>query len=202
MKSQRMNSEIRLAIIDAAVGRFIDQSREERAAKEKAFLAKWPKKIYNAIYPAPMRKRMNALPKGALPETGQLRLCVYVSVGNKRENGEDVLNQRYMYLKLGTNHRVFHEHASRYMSNDELGEAGIDVQEMYDEYKAIENDDEYAEYENKRKELSAFLKQFNTTKQLVEAWPEGEKFLPKPKTPGSDLMIAPESINKLLGIAA
>ena len=87
----------------------------------------------------------------------------------------------------------------------EIDEAalGVDGVKLVDEYENTCSWKVRRKYDDMYRQLEHFLKQFTTTKQVYENWPEGRDFLPKEsKTPGKALIVQPESVNKLLGLAA
>lgn len=201
MKSVRLNMGIRRQIVDACL-EHMGHDEESRVIRKKAFNKKYAAKIYNAIYPPNIRRRMNNMPKGAMCTRTEISLRVKVKTDQRDPRDEKLLitKQFRMTVDFDTSRPVFRCHINGHLPFDFKEKLGVSNEAVFEEYKMCDYRDMYAIRRAKENELLQFLRQFNTTKQLIEAWPEGKQFLPKEVVPTTALVIKPTKINEMLGI--
>lgn len=205
MKSIRLNDTIREQIIRNAIKDTrpdLDYDNVEK--NEKAFAKKYGTLIYNHFYDANTRRRLKAAPKGMVPVEDSIRVkFIYKSdyEDPRYTDGRKTKTHETMHVPLPKKLPQFYLHNTSFQEVREK-DLGVNGAEMVEEFRSTctwKLRTKRRGYEN---ELMQFLKQFTTTKQLHEAWPEGRGYLPKeeakPKT--TALTIKCDSVNKLLGL--
>ena len=185
-KSMRMNKEVRAYIVEKAIGATNKFNREKQKENYEKFKKTWGMALYNAIYPRNIQQRMARMPDGAFGKRDHITVTLDQSV-----IPESRYHMEHIRVPLPTPLHQFHEHIEKW-----IDAKGLDCYASFDPYAA----------DRKRtameKELIDFLKQFTTTKQVYEHWPEGRKFLPKPVSESKALIVKPDSVNELLGLSA
>jgi hypothetical protein len=194
MKSIRLNDMLRSQIVDNALETIPELSKKDIKEKQKKYIEKWGDRVYNALYPANICRRMKNMPEGAFQMANNINFHLQV------DNGK--INRERVTVAWSEKRPLFHKHSSQHWCrHDELPE-GIDADELWQDFKQVDEYEINRARREKEFELMRFLKQFTTTKQLLEAWPEGSAFVPKPdsKSPTKALVVRADNVNKLLGL--
>ena len=168
MKSVKLTVSMREKIVkDIMIHRFRKQA--DQFTKEHLELVD---KFYREIYCDATRQKMDALPNGWLPHETNFRIktpSTYYHIYTYRVYDPDVSN--IASEVQGKKYRVpYHLHHATHV---------IDNLNLINEYEVLREKigDLRAEMRKAKNTLSGNLSKFNTTKQLVDAWPEVRPFI-------------------------
>lgn len=197
--STRLTNDLREKIAaDILRHRFNEQVDEliaDRAALAEA--------IYNDIYRKSDREKMEALPKGWLPE----EVNIGVQFGASGSRYENIDFNGHIYGKLGAlrtkrddervTRRVLHKHrtgcAKVYEETHKLAVRHQDIDARWSAMKA--------EYDAASRQTMAALASVSTIKRLLEAWPEVAPFALKYEDAPRQLPSVPtDKLNEMLGL--
>lgn len=198
--STRLTNDLRDAIAaDILRHRFneqVDALIADRAAFAEA--------VYCDIYRKSDREKMEALPKGWLPECSK----VGVQFGSTGRSYENVNFDGSFYGPLGamrtrvkdkpsTDRRMQNRHAHGCAKvYDDQHKLSIRRQELDDRFSALK-----ADFEAAKRQTNAALASVNTIKRLIEAWPEVAPFATKHEAAPRQLPSVPtEKLNEMLGL--
>lgn len=178
LKSQKITWNIARRIKDAVIKHRFADDRDALVERERVFADA----VYRDVYKAHLKK-MEALPEGWLQSQGHF----HVAFGGQYER-----------IKFGDVRRVLardvHNAAKVYDATHKLT---VEFRAIKDADKSLR--DSVREAESK---VESAINSFNTTKQLIEGWPEVEKFVrqivgqPKVNLP----TVETKALNKLLDL--
>lgn len=197
--STRLTNDIRKMITRAVLRHRFNEQVDALIAER----AEFADAVYRDVYSKPDRERMDALPKGWLPEESGLE--VQCGTSGSRYERTDFDGSIYGPLRFvstmkkdnDTLRRVLHKHARRcakvYGTDHKLSvwhdEIGQRVSSLLAEYKTAEQ------------QTAAALASVGTIKRLIEAWPEVAPFaLPFEYAPKQLPSVSTETLNKLLDL--
>lgn len=159
--------------------------------------------IYNDIYRKSDREKMEALPKGWLPEETNIG----VQFGSSSSRYENVEFNGHFYGKLGAlrtkredervTRRVPHKHRSGCAKvYEETHKLALRHQELDARWSAMK-----AEFDAASRQIMAALASVSTIKRLIEVWPEVAPFASKHEDAPRQLPSVPtEKLNEMLGL--
>lgn len=164
VQSVRLTEEMRREIVQA----LLDHKLAKRDAAHAAGEHKLAQRVYQHLYSAADRRKMDALPEGWLPTTEHLR----VKLGDE---------WRYLHFsardKAGKreNRRILQKHEDdRFVALEVRSEIGVAVRAYLDEGEALK-----VEREELKAKAAGVLATVTTTARLAEVWPEVVPFIPK-----------------------
>lgn len=179
MASMKLTEGMRHNIKEALLARAFGEREAALDALEKALA----NDIYHHLYPAPIRKKMAALPPGFLPTDTDHRI---------KFAGD------FHRMDWGDSRRV----AAELRSNASVFDAN---HPFTDRFRDIKNQREKLEKEKREASAKAraALKAATTTNRLLQAWPEVEPFLEpyrRKSAPAPLPVVQTEVLNKTFGL--
>ena len=173
-------------IKEAIIARLLKHAFEEREKALKAEEYGIGNSVYKDVYSAAVRRKMDDMPKGFLPEDDDLKVQF-------EGNG-------FTHIHFGERRRIAasHEHnaAKVYDSEHPLTERYRDWKERESQLKN--------EKQTTKSNARAVLNSVSTLKKLIEVWPEVEQFVEdfKPSATGkAQLPALPlKDLNRFLGL--
>lgn len=191
MKSQKLSTDKRDAIALKLLDKKFADIEAEIQKKKYAFNLE----IYNSIYDEATRRKMNRLPKGWLPEKDEF--AVYFEGGAYGGRCRPDLEKPKRFL---------HKHESLYVPIKAF-DSSTEIHKKHEDISK-EIEDSREERKKMNREVWAILNSANTTKQLIELWPEiedivKELFDNEASVSGYNLpAVNMADINKKLGLVA
>lgn len=155
MKSVRLTLEKRYRFVNHIVGKAYKDKKEEIKRKWKKF----DQKVYNAMYPKEVQEAMSNFPFAEEAFDHGNRVVVWFS----GRSHYIVLDRKVPMFCTPKESRL---HFS----------VGSSIHKEFDKL-AMEQDKLDKEVYALRKKINGVLNSVRTTKQLIEVWPESEKFL-------------------------
>lgn len=198
--STRLTNDLRDTIASDILRHRFSEQVDALIADRAAFA----EAVYCDIYRKADREKMEALPKGWLPECSK----VGVQFGSTGRSYETVSFDGSFYGPLGSMRTRVKDAPSsdRRMQNrhahgcakvyDDQHKLSIRHQELADRHSALK-----ADFETAKRQTMAALASVSTIKRLIEAWPEVAPFATKHEAAPRQLPSVPtEKLNEMLGL--
>ena len=177
MASQKLTAALRRHIVDAAIEHAFGARRSELFKEKQA--------IGDAVYAdtyTPHLETMKKLPEDFFDKDDS----IYVSFAGKRN-----------YLPMSEIRLVCANCGGR----RESYAADHELSQRFDDY-AAKSQALKRERRQAYAKISAAVNAVNTTKQLLDAWPEAKQFMPDDAAPVQALAIPREELNALVGLSS
>lgn len=197
----RLTNEIRKTIKEAVLRHRFEEQAEALVADRAAFAGE----VYNDVYRKSDRDKMEALPNGWLPTTSSVSVRFGETAYGRYEDFPfdgaiygDIAKVRKRTDKSPQRceRRVPHKHYSGcskvYGDDHRLSSKHAALKERADELQT--------EIVAAARQVTAALDSANTVKQLLEAWPEVEPFVPVRSAKANLPAVPVDALNKLLDL--